>query len=41
MIGAKIVIVGQVIRHIGNKVIVRSGDTIETYNLNYYRVIER
>jgi hypothetical protein len=39
MIGAKIVIVGQVIRHVGNKVTVRNGDTVETYNLNYYRVI--
>jgi hypothetical protein len=41
MIGPKLIVVGQVIRQVGNKVIVRNGETIETYNLNYYRVIER
>lgn len=39
MIAVKQPIVGQVIRQVGNKVIVRCGDRVDVYNLDWYRVV--
>jgi hypothetical protein len=36
----KTLIVGQVIRIVGKTMYVRDGDAIDTYNTDYYRVIE-
>lgn len=40
MIQSKILIIGQIVRAVGNKLYVRSGDTIDVYNTDYYRVVE-
>lgn len=35
------VIVGKVVRTVGNKLYVKHGDTVDVYNTDYYRVVER
>ncbi|WP_281272033.1 hypothetical protein [Paenibacillus cellulosilyticus] len=39
MINSKLIIIGQIIRREGNKVYVSSGDSIDVYNTDYYRIV--
>ena len=40
MIQSKVMIIGRVVRMVGSMVYVRSGDAVDAYNTNYYRVVE-
>lgn len=41
MLTSKILVIGKVVRIVGNKIYIKRGNTTEVYNADYYRVVSK